>query len=58
MQEDDELDQVGVGLLPEGLTPAPEGVVQQAGDAVSESVGFEVIVQGIVAVGDWRLTSK
>ena len=57
VQQDDELDQVRVGLLPERfLAPAKE-VVQETGDAVGQRVGIEVVVERVVPVGESRLTS-
>src|SRR5437879_8523683 len=38
MEEDDELDKVGVRLLPERLLATSEKVVQERGDVVSEGV--------------------
>src|SRR5438046_6104237 len=45
MKKDDEFDEVGVRLLPEGLLSTSEKVVQERGDVVSEGVGVEVIVE-------------
>jgi hypothetical protein len=50
MKENDELDQVGVRLLPERLLATTEKVVQERGDVVCESVGVQVIVERVVAV--------
>ena len=44
MQQDDELHQVGVGLLPEGFLALAEEVIQQGRDAVGQGVGFQVVV--------------
>ena len=50
MKKDDEFDEVGVRLLPEGLLSTSEKVVQKRGDVVREGVGVEVIVERVVAV--------
>src|SRR6266436_4889994 len=50
MKKDDEFDEVGVRLLPEGLLSTSEKVVQERGDVVSEGVGVEVIVERVVAI--------
>src|SRR5437867_2315450 len=50
VEQDDELDEVRVGLLPEGLLATPVEVIEERGDPVGESVGVEVVVQRIVAV--------
>src|SRR5689334_13667020 len=50
VQENDELDEVGVGLLPEGFLAPPEEVVEQRCDAVGKSIRVEFVVQGIVAI--------
>ena len=50
VEQDDELDEVRVGLLPEGLLAAPVEVIEERGDPVGESVGVEVVVKRIVAV--------
>ena len=50
MKEDDELDQVGVRLLPERLLATSEKVVQERGDVVCQSVRVQVIVERVVAV--------
>src|ERR1700685_3241021 len=50
MEKDDELDEVGVRLLPERLLATAEKVVQKRGDVVREGVGVEVIVKRVVAV--------
>lgn len=47
---DDEFDQIGVGLLPEGLLALAEEVVQEGRDVVSERVRIQIIVKGVVAV--------
>jgi hypothetical protein len=50
MQEDDELDEVGVRLLPEGFLASAKKVVQKRSDVVCEGVGVEVVVKRVVAV--------
>jgi hypothetical protein len=50
VQQDDELHQVGVSLLPEGFLAPAEKVVQQRGDVVGKGVGIEVVVKWVVAV--------
>src|SRR2546425_12801066 len=48
MKEDDELDEVGVRLLPERLLATSEKVVQERGDVVCQSVRVQVIVERVV----------
>ena len=48
-QQDHELQQVGVGLLPERFLRLAEQVVQQRGDGVGHGVRVEVVVQRVVA---------
>src|SRR5260221_13717352 len=50
MNKDDEFDEVGVRLLPEGLLSTSEKVVQERGDVVRQGVGVEVVVERVVAV--------
>src|SRR5207245_5749800 len=50
MKKDDEFDEVGVRLLPEGFLSTPEKVVQKRGDVVREGVGVEVVMERVVAV--------
>jgi RHS repeat-associated protein len=50
MKKDDEFDEVGVRLLPEGLLSTSEKVVQERGDVVSDGVGVKVIMERVVAV--------
>src|SRR5882762_4404328 len=50
MKKDDELDEVGVRLLPEGFLATAEKVVQERSDVVREGVGVEVVVKRVVAV--------
>jgi hypothetical protein len=47
---DDELDQVRVGLLPEGLLALAEKVVQERRNVVSERVSIQIVVEGVVTV--------
>src|SRR5260221_14641813 len=52
MKKDDEFDEVGVRLLPEGLLSTSEKVVQERGDVVREGVGVEVVVErGVAGLG-------
>ena len=48
-QQDDELEQIGVGLLPEGLLGFAEQVVHQCGDRKGDRVRVEVVVERVVA---------
>ena len=48
-QQDHELQQVGVRLLPERLLALAEQVVQQRGDGIGHRVGVEIVVQRVVA---------
>src|SRR5712664_40034 len=50
VKKDDELDEVGVRLLPEGFLATAKEIVQERGDVVRERVSVQVIVEGIVAV--------
>ena len=50
MKKDDELDEIRVCLLPEGFLASPEEVIQERGDVVGQSVGVEIVVQGVVAI--------
>jgi len=50
MKEDDELDEIGVGLLPKRLLATAKEIVQRRGDVVREGVGVQVIVKRVVAV--------
>src|SRR5882762_4610697 len=50
MKKDDEFDEVGVRLLPEGLLSTSEKVVQERGDVVREGVGVEVVVEIFLSV--------
>ena len=42
---DDELDQIGVRLLPEGLLAFAKEIVQQGRDVISECVGIQIVVK-------------
>ena len=48
-QRDDELQEIGVGLLPERFLRFPEQVVQQRGDGIRHRIGIEIVVQRVVA---------
>ena len=50
MKKDDELDEVGVGLLPEWFLATAEKIVQERGDVVREGVSVQVVVKRVVAV--------
>src|SRR3984885_7214603 len=50
MKKDDELDEVGVGLLPERLLATAKEIIEERGDVVSERVGVEIVVKRVVAV--------
>jgi hypothetical protein len=50
MKKDDELDEVSVGLLPEGLLATAEKVVQERRNVVRQCVRFQVIVERVVTV--------
>ena len=50
MKKDDELDEVGVRLLPEGFLATAKEIVQKRSDVVREGVGVEVVVKRVVAV--------
>ena len=51
MEQDDEFDEVGIGLLPKRLFALPEQVIKEGSDAVGECVGVQVIMERIVPVG-------
>src|SRR5438874_2560882 len=42
MQEDQKLDEIGIGLLPEGLLTVAIKIVHEAREAVGERVGVEI----------------
>ena len=48
-QQDDELEQIGVGLLPERLFGFAEQVVHECGDRKGDRIRIEVVVQRVVA---------
>src|SRR6202795_1544915 len=50
VKEDDELDEVGVSLLPEGFLASAKEIVQKRGDVVREGIGVQVVVKRVVAV--------
>jgi hypothetical protein len=47
---DDELHEVGIGLLPEGFLAFAEEIVEQRSNVVRERISVEVVVQRVVAV--------
>ncbi len=50
VKQNDELHEVGVRLLPEGLLALAKQVVQERRDAVGQLIGVEVVVQWVVTV--------
>ncbi len=44
VQQDDEFDEVSVGLLPERLFPSPEEIIEQGRNAVGKGIRIEIIV--------------
>src|SRR5277367_145113 len=50
VKKDDELHQIGVGLLPKGFLATPEEVVQEGGDVVGKSVCVQVALKGVVQI--------
>ena len=50
VKQDDELHEVGVGLLPEGFFAFAEEIIEQRSDVECEGIGVEVVVQRVVAV--------
>src|SRR6266576_4805685 len=50
VKKNDELHQIGVGLLPKGVLATPEEVVQEGGDVVGESVCVQVALKGVVPI--------
>src|SRR5580704_7287948 len=50
VQQDDEFDEIGIGLLPEGVVTASVEIVEQRSNVIGQCVGVEVIVQRVVAV--------
>jgi hypothetical protein len=48
-QEDDELQQIGVRLLPERFLRLAQQVVEQRGDRIGHCIRIEIVVQGVVA---------
>src|ERR1700751_2882482 len=51
VQQDDELHQIGVGLLPEGFFATPKQIVEERSDPVSQRISLQFVVQGVVSVG-------
>jgi len=50
VKEDDELDEVGVRLLPERLLASAKEIVEEGRDVVCESIRVKVTVERVVAV--------
>src|ERR1700723_3384319 len=50
VKQDDELQEVGVGLLPERLLATAKEIIEKRGDVVGERVGVEIVVKRVVAV--------
>ena len=50
VQQDDEFDQIRVGLLPEWFPSLSKQVVQQRSDTVGQCIGVEIVVKRIVTV--------
>src|SRR5262249_198370 len=50
VEEGDEFQQIGVGLLPEWLLTSAKEIVEERGNVVGEGVGIEVVVERIVTV--------
>src|SRR5229473_4749834 len=50
VKKDDELDEIGVRLLPEGFLASAKEIVQERGDVVREGVRVQVVVERVVAV--------
>src|SRR5580692_4764228 len=50
MKKDDELDEIGVRLLPERFLAAAEQVVQERSNVVRQGVSVQVAVKRVVAV--------
>ena len=48
VQNNDELDRVGVGLLPKRFFTLAKQVVEERGDSVRQSITIEIVVKGIV----------
>ena len=48
-KQDDELEQIGVRLLPERLLRLAEQVVDQRRDGIGDGVGIEIVVERVVA---------
>src|SRR5216684_2408824 len=49
MQDDDELDEVRVRLLPKGFFALAKQVVQKGCDSVGQGVAFEIVVKRVVS---------
>jgi len=50
MKKDDEFDEIGIRLLPEGFLATAKEIVQERGDVVGKGVSVQVIVERVVAV--------
>ena len=50
MQKDDELHEIGVGLLPERLLATAKEIIEKRSDVVRERVRVEIVVKRVVAV--------
>ena len=48
MEEDDELHEVGIRLLPERLFPFAEYVIEERRNAIRERVCVEIVVEWVV----------
>jgi hypothetical protein len=57
VKQDDELDEVGIGLLPEWFLALPKEVVQQARDVIGERIRVQAVVERVVAAPSTRFTS-
>jgi hypothetical protein len=50
VQQDHELDEIGAGLLPEGLLAPAKQVGHQRGHAEGQGVGIELVVERVVPI--------
>src|SRR5580704_388456 len=50
VQKNDELDEIGVRLLPERFFTPPEQIIQERSDTVRQSVGVQIVVERVVPV--------
>src|SRR6267142_7046322 len=51
VQQDDELHQIGVGLLPEGFLATPKQIVEKRSDTIRQRISLQFVVQGVISVG-------